>query len=108
MKDKNKEFFSEMLFGLTAAGKVFLPALAAAACLSVNVYYALASAIVCLALSVTLEKKVLSVNAFLLVPVIFVAAAAGNGALPLAVFAASGLCVLLSLSKNQLTFPPYV
>ena len=47
-------------------------------------------------------------NAFLLVPVVFVAAAAGNGALPLAVFVGSVLCVLLSLSKNQLTFPPYV
>ena len=108
MKDKNKELFSEMLFGLTAAGKVFLPALAAAACLSVNVYYALVSAIVCLALSVALKKKVLSLNAFLLVPVVFVAAATGNGALPLAVFVGSVLCVLLSLSKNQLTFPPYV
>lgn len=108
MKEKTKNLFSEMLFGLTAAGKVFLPALAAAACLSVNVYYALASAIVCFVLSIPLKKKVLSVNGFLLVPVILVASTAGKGALPITVFLSAVLCVMLSLSKKQLIFPPYV
>lgn len=108
MKEKKKSFFAGVPFGLTAAGKVFLSALAAASCLSVNMFYAIVSAIICLALSVTLEKKVLSVNAFLLVPVIFVAGLAGKGALPLAVFAGSALCVLLSLSKKPIEFPPCV
>lgn len=108
MKEKNKTLLSELLLGLTAAGKVFLPAFAAAACLSVNVYYALVSSIVCLALSASLKKKLISVNAFLLVPVIFVAASAGKGTFPIAVVLCSALCVLLSLSKKPLAFPDYI
>lgn len=108
MREKEKSLLSDCGFGLTAAGEVFTCSLAAAACLSLNVYYALVTAVVCLAASAGLKNKVLSPNAFLLVPLIFVVGASGLEGLPFAVLGAALLSLLISFSKEKLSPPSCV
>jgi len=108
MKDKQRKILTETGFGLTAAGKIFFLSLAACACLSMNVYFALVTTVVCAAASVSLDKKILSPSAFLLVPVIFVAGTVGKGGLPLAILVGAALYLLISLSPKTLDFSPSV
>lgn len=108
MKEQQRKILTETGFGLTAAGKIFFCALAACSCLSMNVYYALITTIFCAAASVSLDKKILAVNTFLIVPLIFVAGTVGKGGLPLAVLAGSVLFLLLSLSPKEIGFSPEV
>lgn len=108
MREKEKSFLSDCGFGLTAAGEVFTCAFAAAACLSLNVYYALVTAVVCLAASAGLKNKVLSPVSFLLVPLIFVSGVSGKAGLPFAVLGAAVLALLTSFSKEKLSVPSCV
>ena len=108
MKEQQRKILTETGFGLTAAGKIFFCALAACSCLSMNVYYALITTVFCAAASVSLDKKILAPNTFLIVPLIFVAGTVGKGGLPLAVLAGSVLFLLLSLSPKEIGFSPEV
>lgn len=108
MKKQQRKTLAEAGFGLTAAGKIFFLSLAACSCLSMNVYFALATSIVCIAASVSLKNQILAPSAFLLVPVIFVAETAGTGGLPFAVLCGSLLFFLLSLLPKTIDFSPEV
>lgn len=108
MKENQRKILTETAFGFTAAGKIFFCALAACACLSMNVFFALSTVIVCAAASVSLNKKILAPSAFLLVPVIFVAGTAGKSGLAFAVLLGSVLFLLLSLSPKSIDFSPSV
>lgn len=104
MKEQQRKILAETGFGLTAAGKIFFLSLAACACLSMNVYFALVTTVVCAAASVSLNKKILSPSAFLLVPVVFAAGTVGKGGLPLAILIGAALYLLISLSPKALDF----
>lgn len=108
MKEQKRKILAETGFGLTAAGKIFFLSLAACSCLSMNVFFALATTIVCAAASVSLNKKILSPSAFLLVPVIFVAGTAGKSGLPLSILVGAVLYLLLVASPKSLDFLPEV
>ncbi|MDO4381222.1 MAG: hypothetical protein Q4D20_10155 [Clostridia bacterium] len=108
MKEQQRKILTETGFGFTAAGKIFFCALAACSCLSMNVYFALVTTVVCAAASVSLDKKILAPSAFLMVALIFVAETAGKGGLPLAVFAGAALYLLISLSPKALDFSPSI
>ena len=108
MKKQQRKTLAEAGFGLTAAGKIFFLSLAACSCLSTNVYFALATSIVCIAASVSLKNQILAPSAFLLVPVIFVAETSGTGGLPFAVLCGSLLFFLLSLLPKAIDFSPEV
>ena len=108
MKEQQRKILTETGFGLTAAGKIFFLSLAACVCLSMNVYFALVTTVVCAAASVSLNKKILSPSAFLLVPVIFVAGTVGKSGLPLAILVGAALYLLISLSPKALDSSPSV
>ena len=108
MLQNTKNPVRQSLFGLTAAGKVFFCALAFAGCLSVNVYGALVCCAVCCAASVFLKNRILYPDAFLIVPLVFVAGTAGNALLPLTVIAGAVLFFAVSRIQNALKVPESV
>lgn len=108
MNTEIKAFFKNGAFGLTAAGIIFSYAFAVSACMGLNIYFALASSAVCLIMSSTLKNEVFATDAFLSVPVIFVAGLAGAPYLPLAIVFAALLFVLIKLVPKKLKVPTCV
>lgn len=97
MTETINEKTTDALFGFTAAGKVFSCALAFAACLSLNIYSALICCAACLAASVMRKNTVLCPDAFLIVPLVFVATSCGASYLPVTLLAGAALYFLLSI-----------
>ena len=100
MTETINEKTTDALFGFTAAGKVFSCALAFAACLSLNIYSALICCAACLAASVMRKNTVLCPDAFLIVPLVFVATSCGASYLPVTLLAGAA-----PVSYTHLTLP---
>ncbi len=96
LKEREKNILTQGGFGLTASAKVLFCSLAAVSCLSLNIYYALITSLVCIATSIFLKNNLLTVNAFLMVPVIFAVENSGHAALSLALVFAALLVLLFS------------
>ncbi len=106
---KKSTLLSGSAFGLTAAGKVLIYAVATAACLSLNVWYGLVSAVLCFIVSAfDSRNKILCPHPFFLVPLTFVAVGLGVSYLPLTVISAGVVFSLLSLPKGKVEFPEAV
>ena len=103
MTETINEKTTDALFGFTAAGKVFSCALAFAACLSLNIYSALICCAACLAASVMRKNTVLCPDAFLIVPLVFVATSCGASYLPVTLLAGAALYFLLSIPALKKT-----
>lgn len=103
MTEKRKTQLRGSLFGLTASGKVLSCTLAFAGCLSMNIGFAVACCVTACVLSVFLDKKILTPEPFLIVPLVWVASLAGVDNLPLAVLLSAVLFAVLILPwKNGL------
>lgn len=98
----------QALFGLTAAGKVFSCALAFAGCLSLNIYAVFACCAACFIASVFLKERILCPDAFLTVPLVFVAESVGREVLAVTVLIGAALYFLLSRIKNGIHMPASV
>ncbi len=108
MSTENKSFLKYAGFGLTSAGIAFSYAFAVSACLGLNIYYALACSIVCLILSVTQKNEIFATDAFLSVPVVFVAGTVGAGYLPVSLLFAALLFVAVKLLGKRIKVPSCV
>ena len=106
---KTSNLLSGSAFGLTAAGRVLIYAVAVAACLSLNVWYSLVTAVLCFIVSAFYKQNnILCPHPFFLVPLTFVAVGLGVSYLPLTVILAGAVFALLAIPKGKVEFPDAV
>lgn len=108
MNTENKSFLKYAGFGLTSVGIAFSYAFAVSACIGLNIYYALACSVVCLILSVTQKNEIFSTDAFLCVPVVFVAGTVGAGYLSVSLAFAAVIFMLAKLFAKKVKVPSCV
>ncbi len=105
MLQNKKKSALQSLFGLTAAGKVFLCALSFAGCLSLNIYAVLGCCAACFVASVFLKGRILCPDAFLIVPLVFVVQTVGVKMLLPTVCGSAVLYFLLTRIKKEPCIP---
>lgn len=103
MKKSNISVLNKIGFGFTGTGIIFVYSLAAAACCSLNIWYALVTSVICLILSIPLKNEVLAPDSFLLVPVIFTVCSEGGQFLPLTVVSGAIIYLILKLIFKKIT-----